>query len=70
MFEASSKEITTKVFRNGEAETGENEWLNCSPEERIEGVWILTRLCMDWNNDLIDEPRLQRTVTRVQRAQR
>jgi hypothetical protein len=68
MLEASSKEITTKVFRNGQAESSENEWLNYSPEERIEGVWILTRLCMGWNNALTDEPRLQRTVTRVQRT--
>ena len=70
MFDASPKEITSKVLRNGQAEPREDEWLNYSPEERIEGVWILTRLCMGWNNDLTDEPRLQRTVTRVQRTQR
>lgn len=70
MFESSPKEITTRVLRNGQAEPRENEWLNYSPEERIEGVWMLTRLCLSWNNDLINEPRLQRTVTRIQRAQR
>ena len=70
MFDESPQEITTRVLRNGQAEPRENEWLNYSPEERIEGVWILTKLCMAWNNNLINEPRLQRTVTRVQRPPR
>ena len=70
MFDESPKEITTRVLRNGRAEPRDNEWLNYSPEERIEGVWMLTLLCLSWNNDLVNEPRLQRTVTRVQRPQR
>jgi hypothetical protein len=30
---------------------------------------LLTKLCLTWNNKLEHEPRLQRTVTRVQRKQ-
>jgi hypothetical protein len=40
------------------------------PEERIEAVWTLTELCMAWNKPSASEPRLQGTVTRLQRAQR
>jgi len=43
---------------------------NASPEERIEAVWMLTELCLAWNKPSASEPRLQRTVTRLQRAQR
>jgi hypothetical protein len=40
-----------------------------SAEERIEAIWMLTELCMLWNNPSSSMPRLQRTVTRVLRAQ-
>ena len=66
MPEASpNKEISVKIIRDGQAEPFDHGWENSSPEERIEGVWTLTRLCLAWNNHLTDEPRLQRNITRV-----
>jgi hypothetical protein len=71
MLEASPhKEISVKLIRDGQAEPFDDGWDNSSPEERIEGVWTLTRLCLAWNNQLTDEPRLQRNITRVQRSSR
>jgi hypothetical protein len=71
MFEASSKkEISISIIRDGQSETIKNEWADSTPEERIEGVWTLTKLCLAWNNPVTDEPRLQRTVTRIQRSSR
>lgn len=65
-----NKEISVRVIRNGLPEPPDNDWLMASPEERVEAVWTLTKLCLAWNNPSESEPRLQRTVTRVQRAQR
>jgi hypothetical protein len=64
------KEISVKLIRDGQAEPFDDGWDNSSPEERIEGVWTLTRLCLAWNNRLTDEPRLQRNITRIQRSSR
>ena len=61
--------ITSRVIRPPESEPYQDEWLNYSPEERIEAVWTLTKACMQWNAVSSDEPRLQRTVTRIQRPQ-
>jgi len=62
--------MSVRVIRDGKAELHNHEWLDSSPEERIEAVWTLTRMCLAWSDHLADEPRLQRTVTRVQRARR
>jgi hypothetical protein len=62
--------MTTRVIRDGHAEPIESEWADSSPEERIEAVWRLTKLCLAWSQELAGEPRLQRTVTRLQRAPR
>jgi hypothetical protein len=71
MFDDSrSKQITVTVIRDGFPEPPDNDWSMTSPEERIEAVWTLTELCLAWNKLSASEPRLQRTVTRVQRAQR
>ena len=68
MNEASgSREITTKVLREGEPEP-HDDWSSFTPEERIEAVWTLTKACLAWNNQVSDESRLQRTVTHIQRA--
>jgi hypothetical protein len=64
------KEISIKLIRDGQAEPFDDEWDNSSPEERIEGVWTLTKICLAWNNHLTDEPRLQRNITRIQRSSR
>jgi len=63
-------QITVRVIRNGLPEPPNDDWSMASPEERIEAVWMLTELCMAWNNPSSSVPRLQRTVTRLQRAQR
>jgi hypothetical protein len=70
MFEDSPNEqISVRVIRDGLPEPLDNDWSKASPEERIETAWTLTKLCMGWNNPSTDVPRLQRTVTRLQRAQ-
>jgi hypothetical protein len=68
--DSPNKEISVKIIRDGQAEPFDDEWDNSSPEERIEAVWTLTRLCLAWNNQLTEEPRLQRNITRVQRSSR
>jgi len=65
-----SEEISARAIRDGAPEPPDTDWLTKSPEERIEAVWTLTKLCMSWNNESASEARLQRTVTRLQRAQR
>ena len=65
-----NKEITVTFIRDGLPEPPDDDWTNASPEERIEAVWMLTELCLAWNKPSASEPRLQRTVTRLQRAQR
>lgn len=61
------KEMFVRTIRGKNAEIEGHELNALSPSERIELVWILTKLCLAWNNQLQDEPRLQRTVTRIQR---
>lgn len=71
MFEASQRDqMSVRVIRDGRPEPLDDEWIGSSPEERIEAVWTLTKVCLAWNNHLADEPRLQRTVTRIQRSRR
>jgi len=64
------KEITVRVIRAGAPEPPDDDWSKLSPEERIEAVWMLTKLCLAWNNPSTDIPEFQKTVTRVQRARR
>jgi len=71
MFDDSrNKQITVRVIRDGAPEPPDNDWSMVSPEERIEAVWTLTELCLAWNKLSSSEPRVQRTVTRLQRAER
>lgn len=65
-----NERIEVRVIRDGLPEPPDNDWSKASPEERIEAVWTLTQLCWAWNQPSTNVPRLQRTVTRVQRAQR
>jgi hypothetical protein len=47
MVDAShSEKISVRVIRNGEPEPLDKEWAKASPAERIEGVWMLTKLCL------------------------
>lgn len=61
------KGINVRTLRAKDAEIKRDEFNALSPSERIEMVWILTKLCFAWNNQAQDEPRLQRTITRIQR---
>ena len=71
MFEPSRREqISGRVIRGGRSEPLDDQWIGTSPEERIEAVWTLTNLCLAWNQQPARELRLQRTVTRLQRARR
>ena len=67
---SKSKQVETRVIRRRQSEPERNEWIGFSPAERIEAVWMLTKLCLAWNNQAEHEPRLQRTLTRVQRERR
>jgi hypothetical protein len=64
------KEISINIIRDGQAEPFDNGWESSTPEERIEAVWTLTKLCSAWSEELTDESRVQRTITRVQRTSR
>jgi len=61
--------MTVRVIRGGLPEPPDDDWIMASPEERIEAEWTLTELCLTWNKPSTSVPRLQRTVTRLQRAQ-
>lgn len=63
-------DMTSRVIRPGDPGAVDNEWLDKTVEERIEGVWTLTRILMAWNNGGNHEPRLQRSVSRVHRSWR
>jgi hypothetical protein len=64
------KNVITRVIRNGHPLTQESHWNKATPEQRIEGVWDLTLLCLAWRSKQADEPRLQRSISRIQRPQR
>jgi len=68
--DSRSEQIKVRVIRDGLPEPPDNDWSMASPEERIEAVWMLTELCLAWNKPSASVPRLQRTVTRLQRAKR
>ena len=69
MITRQQRVITTKVFRAGETPP-DDDWIGSSVAERIDAVWELTRQCLAWNQTGTDEPRLQRSVSRVQRPSR
>jgi hypothetical protein len=61
------KEITSRIIRPGDPVPDEQYWDNATPEERINAVWQLTLLCLAWQSNQADEPRLQRSISRIQR---
>ena len=61
------KNVTSRVIRQGDPVPADEEWENFMPEERINAVWDLTLLCLAWQRDEPGEPRLQRSVSRIQR---
>ena len=62
--------ITARVIRPGDPPRDDADWETATPEERINAVWDLTLLCLAWQGDQTGEPRLQRSVSRVQRSGR
>ena len=65
-----SRSAVSRITRPGEAAPSENDWASSTPSERIAGVWELTQQCLAWNREGVDEPRLQREITRVIRRGR
>ncbi len=66
---AIRKGVTTRVIRPGD-KTDDDDKVDSTMEQRIEAVWQLTLLCYAWNKEDTVEPRLRRTVSRVQRKGR
>jgi len=60
--------ITSRVIRLGDSAGDDADWETATPEERINAVWELTLLCFAWQGHQTGEPRLQRSVSRVQRS--
>jgi hypothetical protein len=63
------RKITSRVIRPGEQVPSEDYWALATPAERMNAVWELTLLCLQWRPGQNDEPRLQRSISRVQRPQ-
>jgi len=64
------KNTTARVIRPGDPQRDDRDWETATPEERINAVWDLTLLCLAWQGDQTVEPRLQRSVSRIQRSRR
>lgn len=64
------KSRTARVIRPGDPRPDDRDWEAATPEERINAVWDLTLLCLAWQGDQTVEPRLQRSVSRIQRSGR
>ena len=61
--------ITARVIRPGDSVLEDEAPDLTTTEERIDAVWELTLLCLAWQGDQTGEPRLQRSVSKVQRSQ-
>jgi len=48
--DSRNEQITVRILRNGELELLDDDWSKTTPEERLEAVWTLIKLCMAWNN--------------------
>ena len=62
--------VTARAVRGPDPGASTQDWASATPEERMNAVWELTRLCLLWNAQTPDAPRLQRSVVRIQRARR
>jgi hypothetical protein len=63
------RQATTRVIRLGEDDGALDRaaWSGSTMEERIAAVWELTLECLAWSDPDASEPRLQRSVCRVER---
>jgi len=66
----SRRNIVSRVIRPGTPMPADDGWDAATVNERIAAVWEITRQCLAYNRDPNDEPRLQRSVSRVQRSWR
>ena len=57
------RRVTSRIVLPGEVVPEEDGWAQSTLEERIAGVWELTKLCLAWNREGEGEPRLQRSVS-------
>jgi hypothetical protein len=64
---AKGKRITSRVIRPGDPVPDPQFWDDATPEDRINAVWELTLLCLTWQPNQGREPRLQRSISRIQR---
>jgi hypothetical protein len=63
--------VTRIVPLRGERRASElNEWAVYSMEERIAAVWEITLASLAWGSSDASEPRLQRSVCRIERRGR
>jgi hypothetical protein len=67
--EAQRRGVTSRVLRTG-AGVVETDDDQSTPAERIAAVWAITLQCLQWGTEQSGEPRLQRSVGRVQRPRR
>lgn len=66
----TDRTLTSRVIRPGAAPQDEPQPAPSTPGERMEAVWTLTLACLAWNGGIDGEPRLQRSVVRIQRPAR
>jgi hypothetical protein len=59
-----------RVFRSEKPPAEAWQLHGSTPEARMSAVWELTLQCLAWQGDLQAEPRLQRSVVRIQRPRR
>jgi hypothetical protein len=43
--DSQDEEITVRVIRDGLPEPPDTDWSLAAPEDRVEAVWTLTKLC-------------------------
>jgi hypothetical protein len=64
---AKRKQMTSRIIRPGDPVPDEQYWDTATPEERMNAVWDLTLLCLAWQPNRGHEPRLQGSISRIQR---
>jgi hypothetical protein len=62
-------QATTRVIRLEEDDGAldHDQWSGSTIEQRIAAVWELTLECLAWRDTDAGEPRLQRSVCRIER---
>ncbi len=70
MSATNSSTRMSRIFRNGEAPSGLEPSDLLPPEARMDAAWELTLQCLAWQGIDAIEPRLQRSVVRIQRGRR